>query len=129
MKDILERVISRKNYKLVEMLERLKMAYAEGHIDNTEYRELENMAFLNASLAAECGLEERIAMLEARVKDLEAANKQEEEGEAASEYVEGKWYYNGNKVLFNTAVYKCVAPVGVACVWSPAAYPTYWELV
>ena len=128
MKEILERVINRKNYKLVDMLERLKTAYAEGRITNAEFRELENAAFLNATLTAECGLEERITMLEERVKAIEAANKQEQE-EAVEAYVEGKWYYNGNKVLFNDAVYKCIAPVGVVCVWNPSVYPAYWELV
>ncbi len=128
MKQILERVINRRNYKLVDMLERLKMAYADGHINNAELKELENMAFLNASLSAELGLEERISLLETRVKELEAAKNKPEE-EAAAEYVEGKWYYNGDKVLFESNTYKCVAPIGVACVWSPAAYPAYWELV
>lgn len=40
----------------------------------------------------------------------------------------GKWYYRGDRVSFNDNVYKCVAPSGVVCVWSPVDYPQYWEV-
>ena len=36
-------------------------------------------------------------------------------------------YKNGDKVMFNGNVYECIAPEGVACVWSPSEYPAYWE--
>lgn len=41
----------------------------------------------------------------------------------------GKWYYNGDKITFEGVKYKCIAPDGVVCMWSPKEYPVYWELV
>ena len=45
----------------------------------------------------------------------------------APDYAPGTWYYRGDMVRFEDAVYTCVAPAGVVCVWSPAEYPTYWQ--
>lgn len=42
------------------------------------------------------------------------------------EYVVGKWYYRGDKILFNGSSFTCIAPKGVVCVWSPLDYPLYW---
>lgn len=36
-------------------------------------------------------------------------------------------YYNGDKITFEGAHYICIAPEGTACVWSPTAYPNYWQ--
>ena len=36
---------------------------------------------------------------------------------------------NGDKITFEGGKYKCIAPDGVVCVWSPKEYPVYWELV
>ena len=43
-------------------------------------------------------------------------------------FIENKWYYNGDKCSENGSNYTCIAPDGVACVWSPSAYPAYWKL-
>ncbi|MBO7252720.1 MAG: hypothetical protein J6V25_08845, partial [Oscillospiraceae bacterium] len=69
--------------------------------------------------------------LENRIRVLEAFHfgAEGEETEAYPEYQEGKWYYMGDKVAYKGAVYECIAPVGVVCVWNPEAYPAYWQLV
>lgn len=36
-------------------------------------------------------------------------------------------YHAGDKITFEGAHYICIVPEGVACVWSPAEYPAYWE--
>lgn len=59
-------------------------------------------------------LEERVAALEKAIP-------------APAEYSPGKWYYRGDRVTFNGSVYICIAPEGVACVWSPTEYPAYWQ--
>lgn len=51
------------------------------------------------------------------------------EGESPEEYVIGKWYYAGDRITYKGAVYQCIAPNGVVCVWSPDDYPAYWEAV
>lgn len=42
------------------------------------------------------------------------------------EYVAGKWYYKGDRISYNGAVYVCIAPDGVVCTWNPDEYPAYW---
>lgn len=38
-------------------------------------------------------------------------------------------YYKDDKVTYNGKKYICIAPDGVACVWSPDVYPQYWKEV
>lgn len=57
-------------------------------------------------------LEERIAALE--------------KNSSPNLYSPGTWYYRGDRVAFHEAVYTCIAPEGVVCVWSPEEYPQYW---
>lgn len=38
-------------------------------------------------------------------------------------------YYKDDKVTYNGKKYICIAPDGVACVWSPDVYPQYWQEV
>lgn len=38
-------------------------------------------------------------------------------------------YYKDNKITYNGKKYICIAPDGVACVWSPDVYPQYWKEV
>lgn len=35
-------------------------------------------------------------------------------------------YYAGAVVRWDGKVYKCIAPQGVACIWSPETMPGYW---
>ena len=73
----------------------------------------------------------KLLELDERIKALEDGNAESggATDETIEEYVPGKWYYWGNKMMHNGAVYKCVAPEDVVCVWSPDEYPAYWELV
>lgn len=69
----------------------------------------------------------KLEELEQRVRALETGST--EPGETYPDYVAGKWYYNGDKITFEGGKYKCIAPAGVVCVWSPTEYPPYWEMV
>lgn len=44
------------------------------------------------------------------------------------EYVPGKWYYKGDRISYNGAVYVCIAPNGVVSTWNPDEYPAYWRM-
>lgn len=46
---------------------------------------------------------------------------------SAPEYVAGTWYYRGDKVTYEGDTYRCIAPEGVVCVWSPSEYTKYWQ--
>ena len=45
------------------------------------------------------------------------------------EFQTGKWYYAGDIVAFGGANYRCVAPTGTPCVWSPSDYPNFWDMI
>ena len=126
MYSIFNNVIERRSYKLNAMLERLQIAFSEGRLSLEELKELEEKARNNANIGGELDILERLALLEERVKQLESGNASSEQ--TVEEYKAGKWYYNGDKVLFNNIVYVCAAPVGVVCVWNPVEYPSYWVM-
>lgn len=78
-------------------------------------------------------LNERITALEAAVADIISGDDDEpddpDKPDLPDEYVDGHWYYNGDRVLFEGKVYVCCnVPDGMVCVWSPAVYPAYWRL-
>lgn len=81
----------------------------------------------NADTAQEVNVLAKLEELEKRVRALESGST--EPGETYPDYVAGKWYYNGDKITFEGGKYKCIAPDGAVCTWSPTEYPTYWELV
>lgn len=82
----------------------------------------------NADTVQEVNVLAKLEELEQRVRALEESGSADP-GEEYPDYVAGKWYYNGDKITFEGGKYKCIAPAGVVCVWSPTEYPPYWEMV
>ena len=72
----------------------------------------------------------KLQELEERVRTLEEAKAAGGDAEeTVPEYQVGKWYYNGDKISWNSKVYVCVnVPEGHYCTWNPDVYPDYWEL-
>ncbi|MBQ8765420.1 MAG: hypothetical protein IJZ16_01320 [Clostridia bacterium] len=134
MKTIFESVINRGSYDLKGILNKIDTCYIEGKISEEERNYLTDLARNNAQTENSVDVFAKLEELDKRVKALEERDTTaEEEGEevtnTAPEYVVGKWYYNGDKVTFEGKEYKCIAPEGVVCTWSPSEYPTYWEEV
>ena len=127
MYDVIKDVINTKRYVLADMLHKIDTLWAQGDIDDDQRTELIALAQGNADMTQEVNVLARLEELEQRVRALETGST--EPGEAYPDYVVGKWYYNGDKITFEGGKYKCIAPDGVVCVWSPTEYPTYWELV
>ncbi len=129
MFEIIETVINEGNFVLKEMLSRIDFFFAKGELTEEEYNSLKEKARTKATPNKETDLFAKLKELEARVKALEekiASN--DEQGEATvEEFVSAKWYYNGNKCLWEGKVYTCIAPEGTVCVWSPTDYPAYWS--
>lgn len=125
MYEILKEVITSKRYELTDMLRKIDTLWAQGDLDDEQRTELIALAQGNADMAQEVNMLAKLEELEQRVKALETGNT--EPGEAYPDYVVGKWYYNGDKITFEGVKYKCIAPDGVVCVWSPKEYPVYWE--
>lgn len=127
MYDVIKDVINTRRYVLADMLHKIDTLWAQGDIDDDQRTELIALAQGNADMTQEANVLAKLEELEQRVRTLEDGST--EPGEAYPDYVVGKWYYSGDKITFEGSKYKCIAPDGVVCVWSPKEYPVYWELV
>lgn len=71
------------------------------------------------------------------VETVEEPDPEEPSEPEVNEYPEWKQptgahdaYHRGDKITFtDSKKYECIAPEGVAVVWDPATYPTYWQEV
>lgn len=127
MYNIIKTVITSSNFELTDIIKKIDTVWFEGKITDEEKSELVEMAQGKANPQNSIDLIAKVADLEKRVKILETQKPTDEPTEETYEpFVEGKWYYNGDKVSFDGKNYRCIAPEGTACVWSPSAYPNYW---
>lgn len=127
MYNIIKTVISSGSFELTDIIKKIDTVWFEGKISDEEKAELMEMAQGKANPQHSVDLVAKVADLEKRVKILETQKPTDEPTEETYEpFVEGKWYYNGDKISFEGKNYRCIAPEGTACVWSPSAYPNYW---
>lgn len=131
MYNIIKTVITSGNFELTDIIRKIDTVWLEGKITDEEKAELVEMAQGKANPQHSMDLVAKVVDLEKRVKILEAQKETSSDGEEVTEetyepFVEGKWYYNGDKISFDGKNYRCIAPEGTACVWSPSAYPNYW---
>ena len=127
MYEIVKNVIEGGGYDLPALLTKIDALWVQGDLTDEERQELKEKARAGASPSAKADLFAKLQELEARVKALEEGKAEGGSTEAAAEdFVEGRWYYNGDKCIWNGVTYVCIAPAGQVCVWSPEAYPTYW---
>lgn len=130
MYNIIKTVIESGSFELTDIIRKIDTVWLEGKITDEEKAELVEMAQGKANPQHSIDLIAKVADLEKRVKILEAKETTSDGEEVTEEiyepFVEGKWYYNGDKVSFEGKNYRCIAPEGTACVWSPSAYPNYW---
>lgn len=131
MQNIIEKVINSKNYELSDMLKKIDTLWVQGSIDDAMRKSLSDKARNNANVQRSLDILSKLEELDKRVKALEEAKAENSDTETEEttypDFVVGKWYYTGNKISFEGKNYECIAPENVACVWSPADYPTYWE--
>jgi len=135
MYNIIKNVIQSKGYELADMLRKIDTLWVKGSITEEEREELISFAQGNAQTGNSVDLIRKLEELDKRVSVVEKSLLQsgEEDTEEPAEpiiypeFVQDKWYYRGNKVSFEGAVYECIAPENVVCVWSPSVYPTYWQ--
>lgn len=149
MYEIIKQVILSKNYELSDMLMQIKKNCVRGDI--TEEQETELLALARENAIPEnsyAGLQEQIDNLFEKISSLEGIvtvhteeiaklKGEEPEPPVQEEYPEyvpptgaHDAYHKGDKMTFTDGKkYECIAPDGVAVVWSPAEYPAYWKLV
>ena len=131
MFEIVKSVLTNDSYNLADILNKINVLWVQGKLTDSEQEELLNLARVGTTAQKEADLFSKVVELEARVQALEnntPSDSPEPEADV-SDFVEGKWYYAGDKCAWGGKTYTCVAPEGVVCVWSPSAYPAYWEEV
>lgn len=132
MKTIFEEVINRGMFDLTDLLKKIDTFNIEGKLTDEERNELYVKAREAADVANSADVIAKLIELEQRVIKLESASADNDTttGETTvDEYVVGKWYYNGDKVMFEGTEYTCIAPETTVCTWSPTEYPAYWDKV
>lgn len=135
MYKIIKNVIGRGSFDLKSILTKIDTLWSEDKLTDEQRDELLSLARGGASTGNSVDLLAKITELEQRIRVLESAattpdteTGTESGTETVAEYADGKWYYAGDKVLWNGQIYVCIAPDQVVCVWSPDAYPAYWEV-
>lgn len=127
MYEIIKSVINAMGYNLSEILSKIDAMWISGKLTDSQREELRAMAQHGASAQNEVDLMAKVQELERRVAALENAGTDEPTEPTAEPYQPGKWYYAGDRCLWEGEIYVCIAPKGIVCVWSPADYPAYWS--
>ncbi len=136
MFNIIENVVKQGNFELKDILKKIDTFWLKGNLTDSEKDSLITLAQNKADVKYSIDVVAKFAELEMRIREIEeklnGSEDNTEEGTDEGKYPEyevGKWYYKGNKISFEGAKYVCVAPEGMACVWSPKEHPAYWEVV
>lgn len=126
MYEAVKNVIQSGSYDLSALLAKIDILWVQGSLTDDQRTELRVKAQNGAAAQNSVDILDKLRDLDARVTALETAGGGDAPEQEVEEYQPGKWYYNGNKVLWDGKVYVCTAPEGTVCVWSPADYPAYW---
>ncbi len=124
MYSIIKNVIEQGGFELSSLLKKIDTLWVQGSINDSQRDELIASTRDSADKQASVDVMVKLEDLDRRVKALEKGDTAEE----YPDFVVGKWYYAGDTCTFEGEKYTCIAPSGVACVWSPADYPAYWEI-
>lgn len=135
MYEIINNVICSGSFELTDILTKIDTLWLQGSITDAERMDLIAMARTKADpsnsfapLQAQIdALALRVAAVEGKVAPADPDAPTEEYPEYVQPTGSHDAYHTGDKVTFNGSQYTCVAPEGVAVVWSPEVYPSYWE--
>lgn len=139
MKSIFESVIRKGGYDLNRILQRIDEYHIEGKLTDEERQHLMQAARGDAAPGLDVAAEvqrlwEIVRDLLRRVYALETGTA----GDTGADREAEAWkeptgahdaYYYGDKIVYNGETYTCIAPEGVACVWSPDVMPDYWQVM
>ena len=129
MYNILKNVINRKSYNFTDMLTKIDTLWSENKLSDAERDELITLAQDNATIEHSVNLVEKLIELEQRIKALEEGKADTNTAETIEEYVVGKWYYKGDKMIFEGKVYECTAEKDTAVYWSPKESGLCWRQI
>ena len=129
MFNVAKKVIENRNYELSALLKKVTTLWVQGDLTDEEREELISLARKYADVHNSIDVLSKLEELDKRVNALEEAKADAPTGENLPDYVAGKWYYAGDKVMFEGSAYECIAPEGVVCTWNPSEFPSYWQTV
>lgn len=138
MKNVFETVIRMGGYDLTAMLRRIDEYHIDGKLTDDDRQKLIAMARGEAvpgmDVVAEIQrLWAAIHALEDMVGNRDGETENGEDAPEVAEYIQPTGahdaYYYGRLVTYNGKTYKCIAPEGMACVWSPDVMPDYWQVM
>lgn len=122
---IIKNVIQSGNYNLSDMLTKIDTIWMQSNITDDQRTELVELARRNAESVNSYDIVAKLEELDKRVAALEKLP--ETPADDYPDYAPGEWYYTDDTVTFDGRKYRCIAPDGVVCVWSPDDYPAYWQ--
>lgn len=133
MFNVFKNVIENRNFELKGIIKKIDTLWAQSSITDDERAELISLAQSKANVQQSIDVMQKLEELDKRMKVVEEMlanndNNSDNTEVVYADYEVGKWYYNGDIVKYEDVLYKCVAPDGVVCVWSPTEYPAYWEV-
>lgn len=137
MYEVTKNVILSGSYELNDILAKIDTLWLQGSLTDAQRMDLIEMARAKADpsnsfapLQAQIdALAERVAVLEGKVEPADPDAPAEEYPAYVQPTGAHDAYHAGDKVTFNGKHYECIAPEGVAVVWSPDVYPAYWEVI
>lgn len=128
MYEVTRNVILSGSYELADLLTKIDTLWLQGSLTDAQRLELMELARVYADPAMSYApLQAQIDALAARVTALEGGSPAEDWPAFVQPTGSHDAYYNGDRVTFGGKRYVCVAPEGVAVVWSPEVYPSYWQ--
>ena len=128
MYEVIKNVIDSGRYALEPMLTKIDTLWVQGGITDAQRQELTALARSYALPEnTYAPLQTQIDALAARVAALEGEKPSEDWPLFRQPTGAHDAYHTGDKVTFSGKRYVCAAPEGVAVVWSPEVYPSYWE--
>lgn len=127
MYNIVKNVINKGGFDLSALLHKINTLWVQDDLSDEQKNELFELAREGADKKYSVEVLSKIEELDRRITALEKAGAGELPAVEYPDFVVGKWYYAGDTCTFERKKYICIAPDGVACVWSPADYPTYWK--
>jgi len=114
-------------FDLTAMLAKIDYHHIRGNLTDADREELVTLAREKANPFGGVDVLKKLEEIENRLRVLEEGKQ--ESTETVPEYQAGKWYYAGDRVMFDGKTYCCIAPENAVCTWNPAEYPAYWELM
>ena len=143
MYEVIKNVIRTGNYDLINILGKIDTMWLQGRMSEEQRLELVEMARKYADPANSYAplqaqidaLADRIAALESKAEPADPADPEDpaNPSEEYPAYVPPTGghdaYHSGDKMTFNGKRYVCIAPDGVAVVWDPKTFPSYWQEV